>query len=160
MQSRPTMKWQKGEFRVTNRFDDLDLDFIHHFLQSSYWAKGIPKAIVAKSLKNSLCFGLFHHDKQIGFGRVITDRATFAYLSDVFVIEPYQGRGLGKWLVSCILKHPELKGLRRWLLGTQDAHGLYKQVGFVPLSQPEWFMERYTPDIYILEEKPPGEPTQ
>ena len=126
----------------------MDIETIHNYLRESYWAKGIPRPIVEKAVSNSLCFGLFHYSKQVGFGRAVTDYATFAYLADVFVLPPYRGRGLGKWLVSCILAHPELQGLRRWMLATLDAHGLYEQNGFVALQKPQRFMEINDPEIY------------
>lgn len=145
------MDWKQGEFTITDRREDLDVETIHNFLRESYWAKGIPRVIVEKSIKNSLCFGLYHSSKQIGFGRVISDQATFAYLADVFVVPTYRGRGLGKWLVSCVLAHPKLQGLRRWLLATLDAHALYEQNGFVGLRNPEWFMEINDRNIYLRE---------
>jgi GNAT superfamily N-acetyltransferase len=114
----------------------------------SYWAKDIPREVVVKSLDNSLCFGLFQGNKQIGFGRVVTDYATFAYLADVFVIEEYRKKGLGKWLIECIVKHPQLQGLRRWMLATADAQDLYHRYGFVSLGNPERFMEKHDPNIY------------
>ncbi|MEM6437701.1 MAG: GNAT family N-acetyltransferase [Cyanobacteria bacterium P01_D01_bin.115] len=121
---------------------------IHQFLSTqSYWAQGIPRAVVVRSLENALCFGLFRAQKQIGFGRVITDRATFAYLADVFVLTADRGKGLGKWLVERILSHPDLPGLRRWMLATGDAHGLYKQFGFT-LSQPGLLMQKVNPQVY------------
>lgn len=143
------MKWQQGEFTVTDKREDLDMEVIYGFLcKESYWAKNIPRATVEKSVEHSLCFGLYHHNKQIGFARAISDCATFAYLADVFVVPDYRGQGLGKWLIACILAHPELQGLRRWLLATLDAHGLYEQNGFVVLRYPEWFLEIHHPDIY------------
>ena len=142
------MNWQQGEFTIGNERAALDVALIHQFLHGSYWAKGIPREIVERSLENSLCFGVFHQDRQVGFGRVVTDRATFAYLADVFVIETHRGRGLGKWLVACVLEHPELQGLRRWLLATADAHALYRQFGFMPLSKPDRMMEKLDPEIY------------
>lgn len=142
------MEWQKGEFTITTRQDDLDIEMIHGFLSTSYWAKGIPKAIVEKAIENSLSFGVYHNGSQIGFGRAITDRATFAYLADIFILPEFRGRGLGKWLISCFLAHPELQGLRRWLLATSDAHGLYRQNGFGPLKKPENFMEIIVPELY------------
>lgn len=145
------MEWKKGEFIITDQREEMDIEIIHYFLRESYWAKGIPRHIVEKALNNSICFGLFHNSKQIGFGRAVTDRATFAYLADVFVVPAYRGSGLGKWLVSCVLAHPELQGLRRWLLATLDAHGLYEQNGFVALRNPEWFMEINDPEIYQRE---------
>ncbi|MDV6343502.1 GNAT family N-acetyltransferase [Nitrosomonas sp. Is37] len=143
------MKWQQDEFIVTDNREDLDIEMIHDFLcKASYWAKHIPRATVEKSVNHSLCFGLYHNAKQIGFARAITDCATFAYLADVFVVPDYRGRGLGKWLISCILLHPELQGLRRWMLATLDAHGLYEQNGFVVVQNPEWFLEIHNPHIY------------
>ena len=141
------MKWMQGAFTVTDRREDLDMEAIHGFLRRSYWAKGIPRSIVEKAADNSLCFGLYHGSVQIGFARAVTDRATFAYLADVFVVRPYRGRGLGRWLVSCVLSHPELQGLRRWMLATRDAHGLYEPAGFASLRNPDWFMEITAPDI-------------
>lgn len=108
----------------------LDLDAIHGFLVGSYWARGIPRELVARSLRGSLCFGLFHGNDQVGFARVISDRATFAYLCDVYVLEQHRGRGLGRWLISQVLAHPELQGVRKFLLATRDAHGLYEPLGF------------------------------
>lgn len=145
------MEWKQGEFTVTDRREDLDIETIHNFLRESYWAKGITRLIVEKSLNNSLCFGLYHNSKQVGFGRAVSDYATFAYLADVFVVPTYRGRGIGKWLVSCVLAHPELQGLRRWMLATLDAHRLYEQNGFIALRKPEWFMEINDPNIYQRE---------
>ena len=135
------MNWSKAEFTVSDRNESMDVTMVHGFLTTSYWAKGINKATVERALANSLCLGVFHNGKQIGFGRAITDRSTFAYLADVFILEKYRGRGLGKWLVDCFLEHEELQGLRRWLLATLDAHSLYSQKGFVPLQEPQRFME-------------------
>jgi GNAT superfamily N-acetyltransferase len=149
------MKWQQDEFTVTDNRGDLDIEMIHDFLcKVSYWAKHIPRSTVEKSVNHSLCFGLYHNGKQIGFARAITDCATFAYLADVFVVPDYRGRGLGKWLISCILLHPELQGLRRWMLATLDAHGLYEQNGFVKLQNPEWFLEIHNPHIYTQSNAP------
>lgn len=134
---------------VSDCRENLDVELIYHFLNNlSYWAKGISREVVVKSLDNSLCFGLFKGNKQIGFGRVVTDRATFAYLADIFIVEEYQGKGLGKWLIECIVKHPELQSLRRWMLATADAQQLYHLYGFVPLGNPERFMEKHNPNIY------------
>lgn len=103
---------------------------------------------VQRSLENSLCFALLDGERQVGFARVISDYATIAYLGDVFVLPEYRRRGLGKWLIECVVGHPSLQGLRRWMLGTRDAHGLYEQFGFTPLKRPETFMERHDPDVY------------
>jgi GNAT superfamily N-acetyltransferase len=128
----------------------LDVSLIHAFLsEESYWAPGIPREVVERSLKNSLCFGLFQESRQIGFARVVTDRATFAWLGDVFVIDAFRGQGLGKWMVGALLKHPDLQGLRRVLLGTRDAHSLYAQFGFTPLADPSRFLEIHRPNLYL-----------
>ena len=142
------MEWIDGEFTVTCDPARQDLDAIHGFLTRTYWAKGISKETVRKSIAGSLCFALLHKGEQIGFARVITDRATIAYLGDVFVLEPYRGRGLSKWLMECVSAHPDLQGLRRWMLATSDAHGLYQQFGFKPLGKPSVFMEKHDPDVY------------
>ncbi|MBL0182198.1 MAG: GNAT family N-acetyltransferase [Chitinophagaceae bacterium] len=131
----------KGDFIISTDKTKLDVVLIHRYLcTESYWAKNIPMPIVEKSIEGSLCFGIYHKDKQAGFARVITDHATFAYLADVFVVEKYRGRGLSKWLMEVIMNHPGLQGLRRWLLATKDAHGLYAQFGFTPLDKPERIM--------------------
>jgi GNAT superfamily N-acetyltransferase len=129
----------------------LDIATIHHYLsKEAYWCKNVPLEIVKTSIENSICFGIYHQEKQtlpgikqVGFARVITDKATFGYLADVFIMNDYRGRGLSKWLMQCILNHPELQGLRSLLLGTKDAHGLYSQFGFKPLEEPQRFM-RYS----------------
>ena len=126
----------------------LDVEAVHAYLTRSYWAGGIPRETVVRALRGSLCFGLFHGTEQVGFARVVTDRATFAYLCDVYVLEGHRGRGLGKWLMGAVMAHPELAGLRRFLLATRDAHGLYAQRGFTPLARPETFMEIVRPDVY------------
>ena len=126
----------------------LDLAVVHGFLAESYWAKGIPLETVRRSIRNSLCFGLYEAENQIGFARVVSDRATFAYLADVFVLESHRGRGLGKLLMGAVVAHPDLQGLRRWMLATRDAHGLYAQYGFTPLPVPERFMQLHDPDVY------------
>jgi len=120
----------RGEYLVSTDRARLDLAVIHGFLTRSYWAQGIPRALVERSIEHSLPFGLYHASQQIGFARVISDTITFAYLADVFVLEAYQGRGLGKWLVACVLSHPALNPMKNWLLLTRDAHGLYRHYGF------------------------------
>ncbi len=147
-------EFYRGDFSVSTDKTKLQLDVIHRFLsEESYWSKGIPREVVEKSIEHSLCFGLYdetneEHPQQIGFARLVTDRATFAYLADVFVLPSYRGRGLSKWLMECIVGLPELQGLRRWMLGTRDAHSLYAQFGFAPLGNPERFMHRHNPDVY------------
>lgn len=128
-------------FAISTDKSKLDLAVIHDFLKSSYWAENIPWSIVKKSINNSLCFGIYEEKKQVGFARVISDYATFAYLADVFILESYRGQGLGNWLIQSILEHPELQGLRKWLLATKDAHGLYRQYGFQDLKRPDTYME-------------------
>lgn len=140
---------QQGEFLISTNPERLDVSMIQEFLARSYWAEGIPGNIVDRSIQGSICFGLYHREAQIGFARVVTDRATFAYLADVFILEAYRGRGLGKWLMSVIVQHPDLQGLRRFLLATRDAGQLYRQFGFKPLAQPERFLEIHQPGVYL-----------
>lgn len=144
----PAKEYQKGDFLVSSDPRRVDLDLVHEFLTNSYWAKGIPRATVARSIENSLCFGIYRGQEQVGFARIVSDFATYAYLADVFVLESCRGQGLGKWLMECILSHPPLQGLRRWSLVTCDAHGLYGQFGFAPLENPHRWMERHSRDIY------------
>jgi len=144
---------QEGEFRkgallVSTDRERLDFDVVYGFLTDCYWAKGIPREVVARSIENSLCFGLYADGKQVGFARVISDCATYAYIGDVFVLDSFRGRGLGKWLMECIMRHPRLQGLRRWSLVTRDAHGLYAPFGFEPLKKPQNYMELHRPDVY------------
>jgi GNAT superfamily N-acetyltransferase len=147
-QSEAARECRKGAFIVSTDRELLDLDVVHAFLTECYWAKGIPRDIVARSIENSLCFGMYAEGKQIGFARVISDYATYAYVGDVFVLESFRGHGLGKWLMECIMQHPRLQGLRRWSLVTGDAHGLYAQFGFEPLKKPQNYMELHRPDVY------------
>lgn len=114
----------------------LDIAIIHEYLsERSYWAQGIPIKTVQRSIKHSICFGVYAQEKQIGFARLVTDQATFAYLADVFVLETHRGLGLSKWLMQCIHEYPETKNLRRWMLTTKDAHGLYEKFGWKPLNE-------------------------
>ena len=137
---------RQGDFLISTDPDLLDVAMIHDFLTNrSYWAAGRSLEVMTRAIANSLCFGLFEGERQVGFARVVTDRATFAWLCDVFVLEGHRGRGLGKWLIKSILNHPNLQGLRRFLLGTRDAHGLYEQHGFTPLAAPDRFMEFQPP---------------
>jgi len=139
---------QKGSFLISTDKVRLDLGAIHSFLTTSYWAKGIPMEVVRRAIQNSLCFGLYEADTQIGFARVISDYATYAYLCDVYILEPYRRRGLAKWLMQCILAHPDLQELRRFSLATKDAHGLYRKVGFAPLQSPASHMEILNQAVY------------
>ena len=140
--------WERDEYTISTERNRLDVDVIHGFLVHSYWAAGIPRAMVERSIEHSLPFGVYHGTRQVGFARVITDYTTFAYIGDVFIIEEYRGRGLSRWLMEVVVNHPELQGLRRWLLFTRDAHGLYEKVGFTPSRTPERLMERYFSDVY------------
>lgn len=142
------MQWSKTDYIVSTNPEDQDLDVIHGFLSQSYWARNIPRETVARSLQGALCFALLHKGRQIGFARVISDSATIAYLGDVFVLPEYRGRGLAGWLLECVTSHPQLQGLRRWILATADAHGLYEKFGFTALKRPEIFMERHDPEVY------------
>ena len=127
----------------------LDVDAIHAFLTQSYWSPGIARTTVARAIANSLCFGVFWQGQQVGFARMVTDKTTFAYLCDVYVLEAHRGRGVSKQLMEFIMKHPDLQGLRRMMLATRDAHGLYAQFGFTPLSAPDRIMEVLKPNIYL-----------
>ena len=137
-----------GDILVTTDPRRLDLETVHGFLTASYWAEGIPREIVERSVRHSICFGAFDGDRQVGFARVISDRATFAYVADVFVLPSHRGRAIGKRLMACITSHPELQNLRLWTLFTRDAHGLYRQYGFEGSRHPDRLMERRTPQPY------------
>lgn len=139
---------RRGDFLLSTDRRRVRLDVVHEFLTSCYWAKGIPREVVAQSIEHSLCFGVYEGDTQVGFARVVTDFATVAYLGDVFVLESHRGRGLSKWMMECIVQHPALQNLRRWILLTRDAHGLYSKSGFTPLKDPERYMELHRPDVY------------
>ncbi|MFN2412946.1 MAG: GNAT family N-acetyltransferase [Pyrinomonadaceae bacterium] len=139
----------EDEFAISTDKSRLDIDAIHRFLsEESYWAATRTKDQTAKAIENSLCFGVFHDTHQIGFARVVSDRATFAYIGDVFILNDFRGRGLSKRLMQTIIEHPELQNLRRWLLATRDAHGLYSKFGFEPLNFPERWMELSSADGY------------
>jgi GNAT superfamily N-acetyltransferase len=128
-------EWQRGEYLLSTDARRLDVDVIHRFLsEESYWAPGIARELVERSIENSICFGLYEGGRQVGFARVITDRAAFAYLADVFVLPHHRGRGLGKWLIEMVLSYPDLQNLRRFFLGTADAHSLYERYGFRPID--------------------------
>jgi hypothetical protein len=168
------VEYRRGEFLISTDPERLSLDVVYEFLTHCYWAEGIPREVVRRSVEHALCFGVYESSGevspglakearpgapaalvqadlvQVGFARVITDFATIAYVGDVFVLETHRGRGLGKWLMQCIAGHPALQNLRRWILTTRDAHGLYSQVGFTPLKMPERFMELHRPDVYKL----------
>ncbi|KHJ37416.1 acetyltransferase (GNAT) family protein [Pedobacter glucosidilyticus] len=136
----------KKGFSISTDKSLLDFEMIFNFLsQESYWAKGISKERLEKAIQHSICYGLYHQQKQIGFARLITDESTFAYVADVFILPDYRKQGLSKWLVQSIINNDDLKGIKRWLLATLDAHGLYKQFGFEPLKSADRFLEILTP---------------
>lgn len=142
-------EWKKDDFSISTDKSRLQREEIQRFLsQDSYWARDRTYDQTLRAIENSICFGLYFEGRQIGFARVVSDQATFAYLGDVYVLEEFRGRGLSKWLMETIISHPDLLGLRRWLLATQDAHGLYKQYGFTSLKVPERWMERPAPNAY------------
>ena len=138
-------EWQRGEYSISTEKSRLDLEVIHQFLDTSYWAAGRSVATIRRSIENSIPFGIYNGNEQVGFARVITDYATFAWIADVFVLEKHRGRGLSKWLMEVIIAHPELQGFRRWVLATKDAHELYRRFGFHELKLPERWMERHDP---------------
>ncbi|RIH81256.1 Acetyltransferase (GNAT) domain protein [Calidithermus terrae] len=143
------MEWNRVGFTVSTDLSRFDWPLVHHHLSTrAYWSLGIPLEVLQRAFRNSLAFGVFEGGAQVGWARLVTDRATFAYLADVYVLPERRGQGLSKWLMECITAHPELQGLRRWMLATRDAHGLYAQFGFRPLAAPDRFMERHDPDVY------------
>lgn len=134
---------QKNDFEISTDKSKLDVAFIHAYLSGeSYWAKNIPIALVQKSIDHSVCFGLYYQQQQIGFARMVTDFATFGYLADVFIIESFRGNGLSNWMMETITNYPDFAELRRWMLATRDAHGLYQQYGFTALDTPSRIMQR------------------
>jgi GNAT superfamily N-acetyltransferase len=136
-------------YEISTDVHRLNVNVIHKFLaEDSYWSPGIPRSIVERAIANSLCFGVYHRAGQVGFARVVTDKSTFALLADLFILRDHRGKGLSKWLMRCVVGHPELQGLRRLLLLTSDAHGLYSQFGFEPLGNPSRFMEVVRQDAY------------
>jgi GNAT superfamily N-acetyltransferase len=141
-------EWQQDGFTISTDPERLDLGCVHGFLSTCYWAKGIPLETVRRSIEHSLNFGLYRGAEQVGYARVVSDRATVAYLGDVFVLDAWRGRGLSVWLMRTVVAHPELQGLRRWILLTRDAHRLYDKVGFTALHAPDRWMERWAPDVY------------
>jgi len=142
------VEWKRGPLSISTDPSRLDRELIHRFLGASYWAAGIPREIVDRSIEGALCFGMFDGDRQIGFARAITDRATFAYLADVFVVESHRGRGLANWMMQVIMGHPELQGLRRWILMTRDAHGLYRKFGFREIADATRCLEIVDREVY------------
>ena len=142
------LEYRRGEFTISTDRSRLDVAAIHAFLSTSYWAAGIPLSLVLRSIDHSLCFGMYAGPRQVGFARVITDQATFAYLADVYVLQDYRGRGLASWMLECILGHPALQGLRRITLVTRDAHDVYRKFGFRELAEPSTYMEIRMHDPY------------
>lgn len=142
------MEFVRDNISINTDKSKLDVAYVHRYLSESYWAEGIPLDVVTRSIEGSICFGMYHGSRQIGFARVITDTATFAYLADVFIDEEFRGNGLAKWLMEVIMAHPALQGIRRFLLGTKDAHGLYKKFGFEPMTNVERWMQVHNPDVY------------
>jgi N-acetylglutamate synthase-like GNAT family acetyltransferase len=141
--NQPFLHVTRGEYTISTDPQRLDMDVIYAFLHNdSYWRKGVARSIVEKSVRNSLCFGVYHHESQVGFCRVVTDYATFGWLADVFILPAYRGRGLSKWLVETVVSHPDLQGLRRMILATRDAHGLYAKYGFKVVDNSDRYMER------------------
>lgn len=144
-------EWRRGDYVISTDQAKLDLEMISHFLTTSYWAKDISLERVKRALEHSLVFGIYQDNRQVGFARLVTDYATFAYLDDVFILEAFRGQGLSIWLLNVIRAHPDVQGLRRWLLLTADAQGLYQKVGFTAPQRPERFMEIFIPDTYTQE---------
>ena len=140
--------FHRDEYTISTDRNRLDITAIHAFLSLSYWSPGVPIEIVERAIANSMPFGVYHRDAQVGFARVISDRATFAYLADVYVLEAHRGHGLSKWLLEVILADPQLQGLRRFLLATWDAHELYRRYGFTELAKPARMMEKLMPKPY------------
>lgn len=141
-------EWQRGDYTISTRREKLDIAVIHNFISTeSYWGIGRSIEVVQKSVDNSFPFGIYHGEEMIGFARVVTDYATFAWIADVFILKDHRGKGLSKWLMEVILNHPELQGFRRWVLATKDAQGLYAKYGFIPLKRPERWLERTDPNM-------------
>lgn len=138
-------EWRRDDYTISTDRARLDLDVIHRFISSSYWAPGRSRDRILRAIENSLSFGLYHRDEQVGFARVVTDYVVIAFLSDVFVLETHRGEGLGTWLVEVVTSHPELHSVRRWLLGTRDAHELYRKFGFEE-PKPGRLMEKVDPE--------------
>ena len=139
-----------AELLISSDLADVDLDVVHAFLsRDAYWCRGITRERVERAARHSLCFSALLDGAQVGFARVVSDRATFGYLADVFVLPAHRGRGISQTLMAAVLAHPELQGLRRFLLATSDAHGLYAKYDFTPIARPERFMERYRPDAHL-----------
>lgn len=148
VEPQPPVLTVEPQYAISTDSSRFDVEMIYTFLTNCYWAKGIPRETVQRSIDNALCFGVFDGDRQVGFARVITDRATYGYIGDVFILESHRGRGLSKLLMKAVMEHPELQGFRRWSLVTDDAHGLYRQFGFTPPANPQKYMELLNADVY------------
>jgi GNAT superfamily N-acetyltransferase len=144
----PYPEWRRDDCLVTTDPGRVDLDFVHGFLSQAYWCEGVPRETVRRSIEHAIPFMLFSGGRPAGFARVVSDRATVAYLGDVFVLPEFRGRKLSVWMMECVVAHPELQGLRRWILLTRDAHRLYEKVGFTPIAKPDRWMERWDPEVY------------
>jgi len=145
----PLIKYSRDSYTISTDKSLLDVDAIHDYLSNeSYWSPGIPRQVVERAIAGSLCFGMYCAGAQVGYARVISDFATFAYLLDVYILKEHRGRGLGKWLVESILGYPELRHIRGWMLSTWDAHGLYEKYGFKTLEHPEFVMSRRNPEAF------------
>ena len=145
----PVIESVHGEYTISTDRARIDVAAVHDFLSKTYWSPGIPEDVVRRGIAGAICFGIYHGRDQVGFARVITDRATYAYLSDVYVLEAHRGRGLAKWMMELVMAHPSLQGLRRFALSTRDAHALYEQFGFHIVANPERQMEIMRRDIYL-----------
>lgn len=143
------LTWRRGEFEISTDPARVDLETVQQFLsEQAYWSPGVPMDVVRRAIEGSVVFGVYRGEEQVGFARVVTDRATFGWIGDVVILAPFRGQGLSKWLMECIVGHPELQGFRRWMLATRDAHGLYARYGFTELHDATRFMERWDPDVY------------
>ena len=143
------MEWHCGEFTISTDQNRLQIEVIHKFLsEESYWAKERTLEQTERAIENSLSFGVYKGEKQVGFARVVTDYTTFSYLGDVFIVQEFRGKGLSKWLMEVIVSHPDLQNFRRWILATKDAHALYEKFGFTQLKFPERWMEKTAPNAY------------
>jgi len=143
----------KDAYTVTADRSKMDLEVAFRFLTESYWAEGMPRAVFERAVASSMCFAVLRGTELVGFARVTTDRATFAYLADVFILPDHRGRGLSKRLMDAVMAHPDLQGLRRWVLVTRDAHRLYQQYGFKALARPEGYMELWDQEVYLRQNR-------
>lgn len=141
-------QWRRDGLTVSTDPARLDIDMLYAFLSTCYWAQGIPRAVCVRSIIKTESFSEYEGPRQVGFARVVTDYATVGYMGDVFILEPWRGRGLSRFLMDSIMAHPELQGFRRWMLLTHDAHGPYSRYGFTELNAPERWMEKWVKDVY------------